>query len=304
MKSLLRLLFPVLIAASPVVATADGLDVGDDVTTTVNAQPMTWEPMLTHFSVASAHSDALVKAPTTQPAAAADVIGEANQWLALKPNILPHKGSFRRDESVLCAWTRQTDANGVVQFVTFGSGPADGENLGQMYSIFFQDHELYLSLGMDILMNATATKKDEVISQHFTIKDLEVKAFVVTKDTKDFRAAVDDNAPVFTVIHIDRNLSDEERAFAKIAPAFRDNGIPWNVFDGPGQLAAVFEFRVKLTVEGRMDRNEALKEKTVEGAVRIALVNDRTFEILKLSGGYTRVDNPKIKKAGAAQPGR
>lgn len=297
MRCILRFLLPAMIVVSPLCAIADDLEVGDDVSTTTSALPITWEPMITEFGVYPSHPNAEVNSPTpVAPAISADIIGEANQWLALKPLILPHKGSFRRDESVISGWARRASETGAVDFVIFNSGPQDGNDPGKLQSMYIGGDSMYVAFNLDILMNATPAKKDEFIKKHFIVTDLQLTAYLVgkvTKESRDFRAALNDDAKSMAIHRLTRDMDETSRRFESVAAAFAKPGIEWHFGDLDGRVPSIFEIRVKCTVAGRVNDQEKLQEKTVEGAARMMVVDDRTLEIMKLSESHMRKSGEK-----------
>jgi|GEM_PF-4777998 len=279
------LLFCVLTAILQSSSLADDLDPGDDLTTTTTAQPTTWEPMIVHFSASGEHGSAsLVNPPTTRPALSDDAIGEANQWLGMKPLIQPAKGGINKDVAVISAWERVVQGDKPV-YIQHSSSVTEGETEEKIHAIFAQDYTLCFAADFDILMNATPAKKDQILADFFKITDIQMTVHQVSSDPKNIRAAVEDNAPKFNVYKLPFGASDEAKSWPKLAHNFiHHDGFKWRMTsDQMAGQVGVYEFRLKLTVEGKMAKNEDTKIRTIEGAIRIAVVNDKKWSVDKLS---------------------
>jgi hypothetical protein len=275
------ILVTMLILVSQAALFADDLDPGDDYTASAGGQGVTWEPMIVHFSAASSHgSSSLVAAPTSRPALGEDVIGEANQWLGIKPLIQSHNGAYNRGEAVISAWERVLNGD-TPRYVLHDSGLADGENLGKIHSIYADDFTIGLSADFDILMNATPAKKDEIVKESFKIVGLDLVVFQVTKDYKDFRAALTDSAPKFVVHKIGDFVPEEAKSFPKIAHNYaRRTGFVWAMNnDQMARQPGVYEFQLTLTVEGKMPTDAKPTRKSFTGAIRVAVVDNSKLQI-------------------------
>src|SRR3954470_15369795 len=70
--------------------TARGQDLDDDITGGGDVAPFGWEPMIAEFFAIAPHGQGgEIAKPQNTNAVSTDVLGEANQWAALKPLILP-----------------------------------------------------------------------------------------------------------------------------------------------------------------------------------------------------------------------
>lgn len=296
MKTILCILLGLLMGEA---VFADDLD-GIDQSTTSTVTPRTWEPMITEFFAAASNGSAsLITSPGETPRSK-DVLGEASQWQLIKPIIAPRGddvtgiGSYKDDESVLSAWHRMVNDQGQVEFRTFGSNgatSADGKPSKPMiHAIYCKDHTIRLIFDLDILMNEKdPDKKDQIVKDYFKIAEISVTARKIADDPANFRAGVPANpnpAGVFKILTVGGPTEAVGEDFAARAHAWsaaRHGSVDWSFLVPANTEVGVFEYRIKARVNGRFSSQEDYTSKTIEGAIRVASVNNKETEIIKLT---------------------
>jgi hypothetical protein len=298
---------------------------GDDSTTTANFAPLRWEPMITEFYARAPHgTSAVIVPPSREPVIGKDVRGEAAQWGALKPLIAPLARSYDKQEPVFSAWQRWVKKDdGTVYFLTFASDKVPGAELPpdlakpapadagaapaapSIHTIFAQDHTIELSIDCDVLMNRTGEAKDKLLKDLFQLLALHVTAVKVSDDPKNFRAAVPDGAKVVSIYALgDRNALTgppylgATHNFSQQYGAMMPVNMPLVGID-----AGVWEFRILQRVAGRATRNAEAQYKEVQGAIRLAFVNDKALEIRILEYASMRGPTSFVGASGTKSKG-
>lgn len=280
-----------MVSLTVMIAAAWGQELpgSDDATGQAEVQQLHWEPMIVEFFADSTHGGAAVVAPPSKvPPSAANVYGEAAQWLALKPRIAPRTAAYAANESVLCAWQRKANDQGQVEFVTYGSGSYGEQQptpqTGKLHAIFAKDSEVRLFFDLDVLANRTPDEKDKLLRNYFKLAELLVTAVKISDDPTKFRDAAPPNAPAYPILRV---YSERELIGEDFVPTMgrwtRPSGsIKWDVRQSRSEVG-VFEFRIKARLLGRANGDEQYASKSIEGAIRIAMVNDTRLAISKLN---------------------
>jgi hypothetical protein len=266
-------------------------------------QPVKWEPMIVEFYVAAEHGTSAVVRPQLQvETPAKDARGEAAQWQAIKTLIAPRAASpvrtqaYKPDEPVFSAWQRLIDPNGVVEFLVYGSNSLPGapaltagadEKAAPspgLHTLFSEDNTVLVWCDLDILMNRPAEFKDEKLKKHFKVLQYEITAVKLNDNLDEFRDAVMEQAeivPIAKVGNKDEKVGFEyEKTAHGLGRKWGGHG-KFNYGDRAGKKG-VWELRVVARVSGRMDDAQLEEIKTVQGAIRIAFVDARKFEAMKI----------------------
>ena len=283
-------------------AAAQDLD-GIDQTSTSRLTPRTWEPIIPEFYAATSTGEAALVTPPRENPRNTDVLGEVAQWQVLKPLIAPRGddvagiGSYTANESVLSAWHRTFDDSGQVEFRTYGSNgaptAADATPKPMIHAIYCKDHIIRLMFDLDILMNEKdPDKKEQIVNDYFKIAQLSLTARKISDDPANFRGGVpgSPNPSVYRIVNVgkpDEPVGEDFRASAHSWSSSRQ-GVSWNFLAATSSEVGVFEYRVKARVNGRFSSQEDYASKTVEGAIRVAFVNNKSIEVIKISGESAR----------------
>jgi hypothetical protein len=260
--------------------------------------PVVWEPIISEFFVLP--PDRLQNLPSGAIAKSTpgggQAYGEKLQWLELKKLIAPRgsweQGSqpYKEDEPVLSGWQRTVDAQDRTEFVMHHSGtekPDWEKKVGLPFCVPWEKNTLLVRVGLDVLMNREIPADKEKILTNFKVLELKVTAACIAKSKDDFRAAVP-AAPTVLPAGVTIGKEGDLTGFdfggrEGIVPS--PGAVIERAWDypkpEPGQ-AEVFELRVKARVLGREHATAEPEVKTVEGAIRIVIVPEKSLVVERL----------------------
>jgi len=263
-----------------------------------SAKVVTWEPMIIEFYAAAEHGTSAVirqklkNSVLPEGVKSADVLGEVNQWRQLKPAITPRPAgaagtpAYTDKESVLSAWHRSVDDDARVSFITYGSNstttdakPGEPAPAPGIHTIYSQDHNILFSCDLDILTNANAADKDKMLN-YFRISQYQIYAHKVSDDPKRFRDAIPENAQTVRIRAFVENTVITPQ-YREIAHTYARPKGGFNVdllLSGMGETG-VWEFRVKVVVQGKLTDADPPVTKEAVGAIRVAFVKDKQFDV-------------------------
>ncbi|MDB5328552.1 MAG: hypothetical protein JWM57_4121 [Phycisphaerales bacterium] len=259
----------------------------------------TWEPMITEFYAAAEHgTDAVVRKREETNALGdnqkrEDILGELNQWRALKPKIVPRPAgpagsqAYTDKEAVISAWQRVANKEGRIEFITYGSNgtppqlkPGETAKPPGIHTIWTLDHRLLFSCDVDVVTNATAVKKDRMLNDYFKMKQFKITAVKVSDDITHFRDAIPQDAPEIPLYGLkeDTGIYADYRSLAH-SLARPQGMLTVDLLNSGIGIKGVWEFRVKVVVLGKIELADEFQEKTVDGAVRLAFVGDQKLDL-------------------------
>lgn len=252
-------------------AAAGDFDGPPDTETKGGAEVASWEPCITAFYVAK-KSKENVSAPADSDYKPVDAPPGAQQgWAVLKDAVRIHKpgSGYEGSDLVYSGWRLQTSGDQAgLGFEAEIARPNDAtistHAKNQPVSIFYR---------LDIFMSLDDARKKELVEKHFRLVDARMSFHAVSDDRSAFRggaqAAILDTLPLF---HVDGREQ-------KNLPKWKIPGAePLERLEWTPRAKGVYEIHYSVTLSGRLDEKERAEEKTVEGAIRVA-VSDEQFDI-------------------------
>jgi hypothetical protein len=304
MKSILVIGLAAL-CAGPAVAAGDLDDEGPSGDMAV--EPLIWEPTIPDFyAVPRVNAEAWDKsnAYVELSSQGEALVGEWENWRKLQALIAPRPlrqeggdAAYAPDETVFSGWRRAVTENGAVIFQTCGTHTEPqvrywdrsrreftGTEAPQVFTVYSPGGRGLVTVvwSLDVLTNVDdLVLRERMLRDHFKVVELKVTAHRVSPHMQEYRGAAHEKTDEYFIREL-RSVGSPSEVIGEDFVHFRIpmRGMTMREWESQGE--GVWEFRIRARVAGRAGTFDDVRTKTVEGAIRVAFWENKTFSAERL----------------------